>query len=56
MESSNMRKKKWGSADSNEADTFYYGQNDKLWRTKLFYLKFLKESGCLFLVKLVNWA
>ena len=44
------------SSDSNETDTYHYSQNDKLWRTKLSCLKFLKGSGCLFLVKLVNWA
>ena len=43
-------------ANSNEADTFHYGQNDKQWRTKIFSLKFLKGSGCLFLLKLVNWV
>ena len=44
------------SGDLNETDTYHYSQNDKLWRTKLFCLKFLKGLGCLFLVKLVNWA
>ena len=44
------------SSDSNETDTYHYSQNDKLWRTKLFCLKFLKGLGCSFLVKLVNWA
>ena len=44
------------SGDLNETDTYHYSQNDKLWRTKLFCLKFLKGLGCSFLVKLVNWA
>ena len=45
-----------GFANSNEADTFHYGQNDKQWRIKVFSLKFLKGSGCSFLLKLVNWV
>ena len=28
------------SGDLNETDTYHYSQNDKLWRTKLFCLKF----------------
>ena len=44
------------SGDLNEIDTYHYDQNDKLWRKKLFCLKFLKGSSCSFLVKLVNWA
>ena len=45
-----------GFANLNEADTFHYGQNDKQWRIKVFSLKFLKGSGCSFLLKLINWV